>query len=367
MPPTEQLQITPTDVAALRRELADWYGSHQGRQFYHQAILMGSQPIRPAGPAAQVAQQLAAAEARRLTDADLWFIDSDLCALTSAAFPTMPPFVPRPHDLPSRSGFAVFAEPIAVYSGEEVRGNEFVDQLTAAGDGGFRETSDRLHAEPVSIIAVSWGPLPRTTVASWRAGGVWMSFFTRSNIDAAGLDEDTRRRARALLPPLTVDNEAVFAWQPDGEDPAPYRLHGGPGQDGTASWGRLVLATFQLAAQANLAEQEQERTPRPERRRTERAGMPARDVRVVRLRRSVAAARDAEAGPGDAGGREWRHRWIVRGHWRQHWYPSIADRRPLWIAPYLKGPDDAPLLGGDKVTIAGAPPPGPTAEPLAED
>jgi hypothetical protein len=41
----------------------------------------------------------------------------------------------------------------------------------------------------------------------------------------------------------------------------------------------------------------------------------------------------------------------VRGHWRNHWYPSLGDDRPMWIAPYLKGPADAPLLGGDKVAV----------------
>jgi hypothetical protein len=46
---------------------------------------------------------------------------------------------------------------------------------------------------------------------------------------------------------------------------------------------------------------------------------------------------------------------VVRGHWRNQWYPSLNARRPLWIAPYLKGPDDAPLLGGEKVTTLGAP------------
>jgi hypothetical protein len=39
----------------------------------------------------------------------------------------------------------------------------------------------------------------------------------------------------------------------------------------------------------------------------------------------------------------------VRGHWRQQWYPSIQDHRPVWIAPHRKGPEDAPMLGGEKV------------------
>lgn len=40
---------------------------------------------------------------------------------------------------------------------------------------------------------------------------------------------------------------------------------------------------------------------------------------------------------------EWSHRWIVRGHMRQQWYPSLQAHLPLWIHPHLKGPDDKPL------------------------
>ena len=34
--------------------------------------------------------------------------------------------------------------------------------------------------------------------------------------------------------------------------------------------------------------------------------------------------------------------------------PGAGVRTARWIAPYLKGPDDAPLIGGDKVTVVGA-------------
>jgi len=40
---------------------------------------------------------------------------------------------------------------------------------------------------------------------------------------------------------------------------------------------------------------------------------------------------------------EWTCQWIVRGHWRQQFYPSTGERSPLWIMPYVKGPEDAPL------------------------
>jgi len=37
--------------------------------------------------------------------------------------------------------------------------------------------------------------------------------------------------------------------------------------------------------------------------------------------------------------------WLVRGHWRnQVCGPQRSERRPTWISPYWKGPEDAPVL-----------------------
>lgn len=75
-----------------------------------------------------------------------------------------------------------------------------------------------------------------------------------------------------------------------------------------------------------------------------RAGIAADDSRgwlnVVNLRRAERhdGTTDAEADDG-----RYACQWVVRGHWRQQFYPSTNERRPLWIMPYVKGPEDAPL------------------------
>lgn len=40
---------------------------------------------------------------------------------------------------------------------------------------------------------------------------------------------------------------------------------------------------------------------------------------------------------------DWSCRWIVRGHWRNQWYPSLGSHQPVWIAPHVKGPEDRGL------------------------
>lgn len=50
--------------------------------------------------------------------------------------------------------------------------------------------------------------------------------------------------------------------------------------------------------------------------------------------------------------REFHHRWVVRGHWRQQACgPGREQRRPTWIMPHLKGPDDAPLMPSEHVQV----------------
>lgn len=62
----------------------------------------------------------------------------------------------------------------------------------------------------------------------------------------------------------------------------------------------------------------------------------------------------SKAGRGESH-REYSHRWVVRGHWRRQWYPSEGRHKPKWIMEYIAGPEDAPLLVHDKVTIVDRP------------
>ena len=43
------------------------------------------------------------------------------------------------------------------------------------------------------------------------------------------------------------------------------------------------------------------------------------------------------------------HRFIVRGHWRNQWFPSLDRHQPIWIEPFVKGPVGTPIAGGTKL------------------
>jgi hypothetical protein len=72
-------------------------------------------------------------------------------------------------------------------------------------------------------------------------------------------------------------------------------------------------------------------------------GIPGR-VTLVTLRRVSVPRKEGETLV------EWSHRWIVRSHWRwQRCGPGLQEKRRVWIAPHIKGPEDKPLIVTEKV------------------
>jgi len=69
------------------------------------------------------------------------------------------------------------------------------------------------------------------------------------------------------------------------------------------------------------------------------------EVRVVMLRRKETTHHEHNTGETI----ERTHRWLVRGHWRNQWYPSMGVHRPKWIPEHIKGPDDKPLIVREKI------------------
>ena len=43
-------------------------------------------------------------------------------------------------------------------------------------------------------------------------------------------------------------------------------------------------------------------------------------------------------------GIEYKYQWTVAGHIRSQWYPSTQEHKMIYIEPYLKGPEDAPMM-----------------------
>jgi hypothetical protein len=117
--------------------------------------------------------------------------------------------------------------------------------------------------------------------------------------------------------------------------------------------GRPLLALLMLLNQTITSKRREVLKPTNPA-RAKKMPLPAQ-VTVIRLRRESEAVGRL---PGESQV-EWHHRWVVRGHWRsQHVgpdYPLAQQIGPnqyrarIYIAPFIKGPEGAPLVITQKV------------------
>lgn len=132
-------------------------------------------------------------------------------------------------------------------------------------------------------------------------------------------------------------------WEPTEEQAMEVIADGDTLTPGTNTH-RLVMALWMLMDQTVTCT-DREIPDRPALKRAKRARLP-QEVTVIRLRREDA---DYEPHEGESLV-EWRHRWIVRGHWRwQACGEGRQDRKRIWINPFVKGPQGLPIKQSQKV------------------
>jgi len=117
---------------------------------------------------------------------------------------------------------------------------------------------------------------------------------------------------------------------------------------------RWLSTLWLLAAQPLVVSVADRPSPRPAARRSARRALSS-DVRLVDVRRRLVEAKSEPSEP-DAGRKvEWSRRWIVGGEdgfWRQQACgPRWSEHRPVWIAPFEKGPKDKPLVVPERVRV----------------
>ncbi|WP_103512876.1 hypothetical protein [Streptomyces sp. SM13] len=252
---------------------------------------------------------MAVRETTKLVMADLYHISEEMTQLAIAAAGTLPPFSSDAEDYPSAIGFAFF-------------------------NGG---------------IPARWGDVScRVHAASWQVlgTGAMVAFFIDLQSIVHLLPEAEASRQIAELGTTSDglwfnDIVRVYAGFNEGvseQDAAAFRS-----ESGVAATVMPALRATLLLMQQPLAVTSEVEPDRAARKRLRRAGREPKPVRVIELRRPKGSGEKGDSS------REYRHQWITRGHWRQHWYPKRQVHRPVWIAPHIKGPEGAPLIGGEKV------------------
>lgn len=270
-----------------------------------------------------------------LGGADLYVADDLLCQLVQEAAPSLPEQTLSTFDAPSDTGYVYFATPL---------------RLPEAPGGTYP-----------SVAAISWQKVNGVKgVGDTR-------FFVFIYTESSGFTGRQAPRAADLepgmlsvhdLPDLVPVHE--FHWE-IGSTPN----NSEDGRAGSADMHRLLTTFWTLAKQDLTATHSAPQGNRALRRRTQRLGVDRantdRPVRVLRLQHYAEGEAAASSPPTDPEGsastgedratRLYHHQWIVRGFWRNTWFPSLGIHRSQWIAPHVRGPKDKPLLGGEKVFL----------------
>jgi hypothetical protein len=230
----------------------------------------------------------------------LWWVSSDMVKLLEHAAPSMPSQPLMPTDPPDAYGIVFFETTVA--------GTETVEG--AAAERG-----------PMKIAAMAWYP------ASYRDGEHVLGIDSYQYVDIGGHRDWVYTGGCSWPLGVGVDDTDGPIGDPD--------VHRSIAEDR-----RRLAAIWTLSQQDAVAERRNVAVPRADARRDMRANIEPSTLRVVRLRR-VQGREDAD----DIGSsRDYSHRWIVSGHWRNQYLPSVDTHRLQWIAPYVKGPENKPLV-----------------------
>lgn len=277
---------------------------------------------------AAVFEQLAETQSVSMLMADPIFVSEEMVALAEAAAETFVPEALADTDLITPAGFAYLERPLLL-----------------------RDVNGRT----TSIRALTWAPC----ISGYRSSGEYNDPGILLASYSSWDDEDDYSRkwkdeiGANPFPqyPLTLSH--AFPWR-FGEtldayvdDTMAERLKNGSGEpipreqflaSQEMSW-RTFQAFLRLMVQ-KITTVNRQRVDRAARRRSQRAGLPSEQefVNVITLRRHSPPSDEPETREV-----EWSHRWIVGGHWRDQWYPSLGRHRQIWISPYVKGPEDKEL------------------------
>jgi hypothetical protein len=267
-----------------------------------------------------------------LMRADPIYVSDDVMSLWEEASKTFKLEVVRRDDLVVPAGFALLPRPFSIID---------------------------MHGKTVKYRALAWLPVSLRDTYDWDAGvegqGVWITMLSNINdIDDYWLEShqfEGMSGAEIRTATLTMGEEwTLMHGSPLQFDQAP----GGVISAGDGDGKHIVTDPEEIEKASsiyghvqcfwrlmNQLVMEPASLPRQARRQRQRAGM-IDHVKVLKLRRS----RPRHEGEWEGEGIEYSHRWVVEGHWRNQPYGPAGNKqyKQIWISPYVKGPDDKPLV-----------------------
>jgi hypothetical protein len=222
------------------------------------------------------------------------------------------PFVP--------SGFAILPKPIYLEDNPE----------NADKPGSYKEG--------VPVRAISWLPMHTEDLS---AGCVWIAFYVHVDDDPTDRWNFEEKAEIRRLSPLMIGHQWQWTWGRNPEQTPALSYDGETEEQGSLrAWQQAALIqTFWRIGQQIVPVKE--RAPRGLWRDSKRKGVEHRDIKILLLRRG----RDNHEY--EPTGRQMRVRSITSGHWKNQPYGRKGEEkyyRQIWINPYMRGPENAPLI-----------------------
>lgn len=299
-------------------------------------------------------------EARYLHSADLFVLSPEMTDVVTTAALTLTLedlLLMRAEDMPTPTGLVVLPHPLPVRTmkGELTDPRGFLWWSPARIVKGI--TGSRLKTVPavhMSIYNDGRGPVQprwwREFSAKAAAAGTpipplfldGQRCFPLGQDFTAGMADHLSRFSRMTRQLGTMSHTRLAELGLDEDLVAGEYTPGQEIDDEEDLIGVKFLFAFWRLAEQRIAVMEQAPVRHAAQVTAERAGVPA-DVRVILLRRA-----DEHHDSGQSTGTvNWQHRWPVRMHKVRQWYPSRGVHDILWRGPYVKGPADKPLIGGE--------------------
>lgn len=250
--------------------------------------------------------------AGNIKNSPLWWISDEMTDLISFAAPDFPSHRLQADDFDDLCGIVLFSHPI--------KSKRVLDDVESS----------------FCVSGMSWTPSEIVDQSTGKKA-LGLSITTWSRI----ADDHVFSRRGMSWYPISATYWLLGK--------TPNELYGDPTESNWALEDCSRLMTMRmLATQTGIAETTERRLTRHERKRSERSGATISPIKIVNVRGLRSAGGHGEA----EGNVEWSHRWMVGGHWRnQPFGPERAQRRPVWVAPYVKGPADKPLVVKETIKV----------------
>lgn len=270
-----------------------------------------------------------------------YYWSPECCAALVAAAPGVPDYELQREDIPHRSGYMYFARPLELDRTDDVK--KYADESILWHLG--------------RQIAIGWTLIKRPegapqdlkqyygTTIEEREG---KTAITGANVDDATevvLHIIVESKYRPAGTPISTLVWPIGRRLVEVVDAGTGRLHadGKPAFSETSRQQLRYFAAALMFMQQEIFPTRREQLPRDARKRLAREGFDPGALKntphVVYLRRITQRPND----DAEHVARDYDHRFWVKGHWRNQWYPTEQRHKPRWIHPFIKGPEDKPI------------------------